>query len=66
MKPQEKATELIEKFGRKSLDILNETFRVWEIKLKYAKEDKHKRGILICENTLTYWNKVKEIIKIKL
>lgn len=74
MKPQEKATELIEKFGSKSLDILEETFDIWEYKklirsqemvaYQYNKDkyETAKRGFDISVRTLSYWNKVKNII----
>lgn len=75
MKPQEKATELIEKFGSKALEVLEETFDVWEYKMllrsqemeayQYDKDkyETAKRGFDISVRTLRYWNKVKEIIK---
>jgi len=66
MKPQENATDLIKKFGSESLNILDETISIWETKLKYAKQDNHKRGIRISLSTIDYWKNIKEIIIYKL
>lgn len=75
MKPQEKATELIEKFGSKSLEILEDTFVIWEYKkllrsqemeayqYNKDKQEKAKIGFDISVRTLKYWSKVKQIIK---
>ena len=63
MKPQENATDLFEKFGSESLNILNETISIWETKLKYARQDNHERGVRISLSTIDYWKNIKEIIK---
>ena len=62
MKPKGKATELIEKFGSKSIKQVEYTLEIWEIKLIHAKKDNCEKGINICLRTLKYWNKVKLII----
>lgn len=59
MKPKDKATELIEKFGSKAIKRVEYTLDVWEIKLNQANKDNCKKGIGICLRTLKYWNKVK-------
>jgi hypothetical protein len=62
MKPKDKATELIEKLGSKSISQVENTLEIWEIKLRHAKKDNCENGINICLRTLKYWNKVKFII----
>ena len=62
MKPKDKATELIDKFGSKSIEQVEYTLEIWEIKLRHAKKDNCKNGINICLRTLKYWNNVKFII----
>ena len=74
MSPQEKATELMDKFGSKSLEVLEETLWVWDYKKtlrtkemgnsKYNKNkyENAKRGFEISVRTLKYWNSVKDII----
>ena len=74
MKAEEKATELMDKFGSKSLEVLKETFIVWNIKRKQEikqlnqgnRSDNVLRGLSICDRTLKYWNKVEQIINKKL
>jgi hypothetical protein len=71
MNPQEKATELKDKFGDKALEFLEETFIVWNIKRDCEIERIHAgdtsekvlRGLNICNRTLNYWNKVKDILE---
>ena len=70
MKPEQKATELIEKFGSNSLEVLEDTFVIWNIKrnqaLKKLNQGNRSEDVLnalkICDRTLNYWNKVKNII----
>ena len=74
MSSQEKATELMDKFGSKSLEVLEETLWVWDYKKtlrtkemgnsKYNKNkyENAKRGFEISVRTLKYWNSVKDII----
>lgn len=71
MKPKDKATELTEKFGSNALSILNETFEVWNIKrnIEQKKLDQGNRSenvlraLNICDRTINYWKKVKNIIE---
>lgn len=71
MKAQEKAAELIKKFGGNALDVLEETFIVWNIKRKHEldklnsgnRSENVLRGLNICDTTLNYWKKVKNIIE---
>lgn len=73
MKRQEKATELIDKFGSKSIDRVIETIDVWNIKREHElkklnsgnRSDNVLRGLLICDRTLRYWNGVMIILKNK-
>jgi hypothetical protein len=62
MKPQEKAAELIDKFGSNSIKQVEYALDVWEIKLNHAKKDNFENEINICLRTLKYWNKVNTII----
>jgi hypothetical protein len=68
MKPHEKAEELTKKFGIKALEILENTFEVWNIKRDIEIErinngDENLRGLKICNCTLSYWTKVKNLIQ---
>lgn len=63
MKPINKAIELKSKFGSQSLQQVNYTIEVWTIKLNHAIKNKCDKSIRICNTTLVYWNKVKNIIK---
>lgn len=71
MKPQEKATELMEKFGSNALDVLEETFIVWNIKRNHEldkldngnRSENVLRALDICDRTLSYWRTVKNIIR---
>jgi hypothetical protein len=70
MKPQEKATELMEKFGSNALNVLEETFIVWNIKRNHELEkldngnrvENGLRALEICDRTLNYWRNVKKIL----
>lgn len=71
MKAENKAIDLIKKFNNNALDVLEETFIVWNIKRNHAlkklnegnRSDNVLRDLNICDTTLNYWNKVKmEII----
>ena len=70
MKPQEKATELIEKFGCNAIERVDYTLDIWKMKRgfdldslnKGNRSEKILRGLKICDRTLIYWNKVKIII----
>lgn len=75
MNPQDKATELIEKFGRSSINQIEYTIDIWKYKklirsqeLIAYKYNKHKyetakNGYNISQRTLKYWNKVNAILK---
>ncbi len=71
MKAEEKATELVKKFGCNALEVLEETFIVWNIKREHAikkinldNNEYNLKGLEICNRTLNYWNSVKQIIVI--
>jgi len=59
MSCQEKATELLDKFGSSALNQVEDTINTWTIKKNYAEDN---RGLDICKRTLIYWNKVKDIL----
>lgn len=63
MNAKNKAIELKSKFGSQSIKQINYTIEVWEIKLKYAIKNNCDQSINICNTTLKYWNKVKNITK---
>ena len=70
MKPQQKAVELIDKFDKKALNSVYYTIDIWNTKknIELNKTDKNEsvlRGLEICDRTLIYWDKVKQIIKTK-
>lgn len=71
MKAEEKATELVKKFGCNALEVLEETFIVWNIKRKHAikkinidNNEANLKCLEICDRTLNYWNAVKQKIVI--
>lgn len=71
MKVHQKANELIKKFDTNALEVLSETFEVWnikrEIELNKMKQgnmsDNVLRSLRICDTTLNYWEKVKKEIE---
>lgn len=76
MKQQDKATELIEKFGRSSINQVEYTIDIWKYKRKLRtnemiefymindnKYNTAKIGYIITKRTLKYWNDVIKILK---
>jgi len=78
MKQQDKATELIEKFGRSSINQVEYTIDIWKYKkqlrtsemISFYMEDDNKyetskRGYIISKRTLKYWTGVLLILNEK-
>lgn len=71
MKVHQKANELIKKFDTNALEVLNETFEVWNIKRNHAlkklnqgnRSDDVLKSLKICDTTLNYFRAVKTEIE---
>ncbi|WP_304015798.1 hypothetical protein [Nonlabens dokdonensis] len=64
MTVQEHASYLLGKFSpEKALEIVNETIDVWTIKKKHATRKREPNSLIICNRTLTYYDKLKNILQ---